>query len=118
MGEVRRPKVEVRKKSEGRRSGRCGKAGGGLGLRLGRGGRGRPEKIGGGWRTPRWSRDVVTNRILPRFFFKKAVTKAVTSRDRAVTSRTRTVGWIDGFVDYWLGELAGIGAGREWLRER
>src|SRR5437899_12773486 len=59
--------------------------------------------FGTGWRTPCWSRDVVTNRILPRFFFKKAVTKAVTSRDRAVTSQTRTVGWIDGLLAWWIG---------------
>ena len=34
----------------------------------------------GGWRRGGKRRDVVTNRILPRFFCKKGVTKAVTSR--------------------------------------
>ncbi len=31
----------------------------------------------GGWLILPWARDVVTNRILPRFFFEKPVTKPV-----------------------------------------
>jgi hypothetical protein len=33
---------------------------------------------GGGWRIGLKGRDVVTSRILPRFFFKKGVTRVVT----------------------------------------
>jgi hypothetical protein len=34
--------------------------------------------LGWGWRTLAKARDVVTSRILPRFFFKKGVTRVVT----------------------------------------
>jgi hypothetical protein len=39
----------------------------------------------GGWRTGVKGRDVVTNRILPRFFCEIPVTKVVTKRDEGVT---------------------------------